>query len=147
MRQSTSFPWLFRWRERKQINSAHDRITNLVLTAGHQVPRKWFYHRSRLSWKPLKSNKSSWWSARPELGITRFQVRCSNHSATHLLSCCKIRLNFHLSKNRQRTNEFNPNALCLGNFVSKSDVFKANVCSHCLRLVLVETKMVQVKEY
>ena len=35
----------------------------------------------------------------------------------------------------------------IGNFVSKSDVFKANVCSHCLRLVLVETEMFQVKEY
>ena len=39
-----------------EINSAHDRITNLVLTARHQVLRKLFYHRSRLSWKPLKSN-------------------------------------------------------------------------------------------
>ena len=63
VRQSTSFPWLFSGRERgNEVDSAHDRITNLVLTARHQVPRKWFYHRSRLSWKPLKSKITNFMS-------------------------------------------------------------------------------------
>ena len=61
--QPTSFLSLFRWRERgNEVDGAHDRITNLVLTARHQVPRKWFYHRSRLSWKPLKSNITNFMS-------------------------------------------------------------------------------------